>query len=361
MGRKARNTRKAGKTRCGTWFGPGVLALIVLVWAVPAGAVTVVIVRLRNPPVLTKETLVRVALELRSVGFETELVDAPTAGGENALAAAPWLSPVATSNRADALLVLVGEVAPVAVEVRAIDRRTGRSVVHRMPLDGTSERTPETLAIRAMELLRSSLIELDLMPDQARETTTQPAAASAPSPPNPAPGVAVELFAVEVGVAALMSPGGVGPAVLPVLRLDLALGSSLLVRTAAAGLGTRGPIETKTGTAQIAEEQVLLGAVYRLRVGKRLRPFVALSAGALHLSVEGWADPPNQGRRTGRWSLLIDGGLGAFLGLRDRFYVAAAANVQVAEPYVAIRFLDAVVATTARPNLLLAVTVGAWL
>jgi hypothetical protein len=38
-----------------------------------------------------------------------------------------------------------------------------------------------------------------------------------------------------------------------------------------------------------------------------------------------------------------------------------AAHVQVAAPYVAIYFNDNRVATTGRPNLLLSLTVGAWL
>jgi hypothetical protein len=214
-----------------------------------------------------------------------------------------------------------------------------------------------------MELLRSSLIELDLMPDLAREETTKPPASAAiPSATTSTSDASAERFAVEVGVATLMSPGGVGPAVLPVLRLDWALGGSLLVRAAAAGLGTRGTFENSTGTAHLAEEQVLLGAVYRFRAGTRLRPFVGLSAGAMHVSVEGWTElPDQQGHRIGRWCFLLDSGLGASLGLRDRFYVAGAAHLQVAEPYPAIRFRDAVVATAARPNVLLAVTVGAWL
>jgi hypothetical protein len=57
----------------------------------------------------------------------------------------------------------------------------------------------------------------------------------------------------------------------------------------------------------------------------------------------------------------MDGSFGTGLRLGDRFYLTIAAHVQMAEPYVAIHFVDAVVATSARPNLLLTLTVGAWL
>jgi hypothetical protein len=89
---------------------------------------------------------------------------------------------------------------------------------------------------------------------------------------------------------------------------------------------------------------------------------VALAAGALRTSVEGRTSTPNsQGQTAGQWSFLIDLGAGAELSVPDRFYLSLAAHAQLAEPYVAVRFLDTVVATSARPNLMLILTVGAWL
>jgi hypothetical protein len=90
--------------------------------------------------------------------------------------------------------------------------------------------------------------------------------------------------------------------------------------------------------------------------------FFALAAGLLRTSVEGSTDSPNnQGHATEQWSLLFDGSLGAGLRLGDRFTLTVAAHAQIAEPYVAIHFVDAVVATSARPNFVLTLTVGAWL
>jgi hypothetical protein len=47
--------------------------------------------------------------------------------------------------------------------------------------------------------------------------------------------------------------------------------------------------------------------------------------------------------------------------LPDRFTLSLALHAQLAEPYLAVRFVDTQVATSARPNLLLTLTVGAWL
>jgi hypothetical protein len=92
-----------------------------------------------------------------------------------------------------------------------------------------------------------------------------------------------------------------------------------------------------------------------------VRPFAALGAGALHTTVDGRADAPNQGWVVDQWSFLVDVGLGTQLRLPDRFYLSLTAHAQLAEPYVAVRFVGAVVATAARPNLVVTLTIGAWL
>ncbi|HEX7508603.1 MAG TPA: hypothetical protein VF550_17655 [Polyangia bacterium] len=170
-----------------------------------------------------------------------------------------------------------------------------------------------------------------------------------------------ERFGFEAGVAAVTSLGGVGATILPIARFDWAVRSWLVVQASLAGLGTRATVATTAGKARVAQDYGILGGCYRFRSERRLRPFLALSAGLLRTSVEGQSDLPKQGHSTEQWSFLFDGSLGAGLRLGDRFSVTVAAHVQVAEPYVAIHFVDTIVATSARPNLLLTLTVGAWL
>ena len=90
-------------------------------------------------------------------------------------------------------------------------------------------------------------------------------------------------------------------------------------------------------------------------------PSSALAAGALRTSVEGQASLTTDGHSVGQWSFLLDGSLGAGLRLYGRYYLTLAAHLHLAEPYVAIHVVDAVGATAGRPNLLLTLTVGAWL
>src|SRR4051794_28291196 len=263
------------------------------------------------------ETLVRLKGELISAGFETEIVDGAVAmTGERADSRAR-LEQLAARRGADAVVAIVGDLSPDSVEVWVIDKVTGKSVVRRVPFEPGAARASETLAIRAIELLRSSFLEIDLA---AHDRRNQPAAA----PPAVIHFVEMEpltrhreTFGVEVGGAAVMSLDGVGPAVLPLVGFDWSLRPWFVAHATLAGLGTRPTVESDAGSAQVAQAYALLGGSFRFRADRRLRPFAALSGGVLHTSVEGRADAPSTGRVVDQWSLLVDAGVGASLRLPD--------------------------------------------
>jgi hypothetical protein len=329
--------------------------------ATPARA-NVIIVRPKNVPPVMVETLVRLKGELISAGFEVEIVDDAAEGERGGDDARARLERLAAQRGADAVVAIVGDLSPDSVEVWVIDKVTGKSVVRRVPFEPAAARASKTLALRAIELLRSSFLEIDLAADDRR---SEPGAV-----PPPAVVRFVEMerrarhpetIGVEVGGAALMSLDGVGPAVLPVVRFDWSLRSWFVVQATLAGLGTRPTVDSQAGSAQVAHAYGLLGASFSFHAGEEWRPFVTFSGGVLHMSVEGRADAPNQGHSVDQSSFLVDAGLGTQLRLPDRFYLSLAAHAQLAEPYLAVRFVEKVVATSARPNLLLSLTVGAWL
>jgi hypothetical protein len=341
------------------------LAVFVSTWllgaAANARAASVIIVRPANSPPVMVETLVRLKGELTSAGFDTEIVDGP-AGARGAGDSRVGLEQVASERGADAVVAIVGDLSPDSVEVWVIDKVTGKSVVRRVPFEPASERASKTLAIRAIELLRSSFLEIDLA---ARDRQSPPGAAPPPAVLRFVEREALarhpERFGVEVGAAAIVSLDGVGPAVLPLVRFDGALRPWLLLQATLSGLGTRPTVASAAGSAQVAQAYGLLGGSVCARADARLRPFGALSAGVMRTSVEGRADAPNQGRAVEQWSFLVDAGAGSQLRLPDRFYLSLAAHAQLAEPYLAVRFVETVVATAARPNLLVVLTIGAWL
>ena len=125
-----------------------------------ASATTVAVVRPEDPSPIIAETLVRLEGELRSVGFETAILDVPREA--EARKAEIGLDAIGSRWRVDAVVALLGDVASARVDIWVIDRSTGRTLDRTASLEPGIEPSSRTLAIRALELLRSSLLELDL-------------------------------------------------------------------------------------------------------------------------------------------------------------------------------------------------------
>jgi hypothetical protein len=339
-----------------------ILASILLLWALPVYAGTVAIVRPPSATPDSTEILSRLHGELLSVGLEVKMIERPANRGLSRADSRAWLDEIAAQGGIDAVIDIVSGMAPVAVDVWVFEKSPQRLEVSRVTVEPNTRNASERLAIRAVEVLRSTFLENDMV---ARERHREPVAEPAPPalpPRRPAkPASRHEHFGVEVGAAALTSLDGVGPAVLPIARLGWAARPWLVVEATFAGLGSRPTVARKAESARVAQQYGTLGGCFRFRSDQRLWPFLALSTGVLRTSVEGQANSPRQGHAVDQWSFLLDGSLGATLRLPDRFTLTLAAHVQMADPYVAIHFVDRVVATTGRPNLVLTLTVGAWL
>src|SRR4029079_11476316 len=106
------------------------------------------------------------------------------------------------------------------VEVWVIDKVRGKSVVRRVPFEPAATRASTTLAIRAIELLRSSFLEIDLAAQDRRTEGGPPPAAVVHFVEMEREARHPERFGVEVVGAAIMSVDGVGPALLPLVRFD---------------------------------------------------------------------------------------------------------------------------------------------
>ena len=335
------------------------------VWTASAAATTVGVVRPAHPPSVTSEALIRVFGELRSLGLETRMLDVADSGPAGDAGSPASLRPLADEHGVDAVIALPGVPVPTTVDVWAADGK-GRSVARRVSIDPGVGHAPRTIAIRAIELLRSCLLEIDLLaesPARDAKGEASPAAAvvAGTGAGDHGEGVGTGRLGIGAGAAVLFTTDGVGPAVLPTLHLDWRLTAVWLVEAAVAGRGARGSVDAAAGSARVGQDQALLGIAYRPLPGWRVRPIVSAAVGALRTAVEGQASPPNTGHDLTRWSFLLDGGAGASLSFGERWAVMAAAHVQAAAPYPAVRFLGQTVATAANPNLLLSVMVEAWL
>jgi hypothetical protein len=331
-----------------------------IAWAAPAAATTVVIVRPPNASSEVAETLTRLHGELLSEGVEVPMVDRPVAESSAGGDWRAWLDQVAGQRGADAVVDIIGDDRVFAVDVWVL-KAQGRFEVTRVTIETNAANRSGTLAIRAIEALRASLLELDLRARRRREDarTRAPVAAAQPASPNPA--CLRSHFALELGATALMSFDGVGPAVMPMARFGWAPRSSLVVEAVLAGAGTRPTVTTPTGSTRVSQQYATLGARYAFHPGDAWWPFVGFASGTLHTTLDGQASPTVDGHSVDEWSFAVDGSLGAGLRVYGRYYLTLAAHVQLAVPYVAIHFVDTLVATSGRPNLLLTLTAGAWL
>lgn len=341
---------------------PVVLSSVLLVWVAHVQAATVAIVRPPNPSPDLAEILSRLHGELLSVGLEVEMTQRPSTPRLAALEWRAWLEKWVAERGVEAVIESVDDAVPIAVDVWLVDRTTRKLNVSRVALELNTPDPSERLAIRAIEVLRSSFLEIDLAAKRRRNGVIATSAADDTrlTEMNKPPGEA-EQIGLEVGAAALTSLGGVGPAILPMLGFDWAARSWLVVQMAVAGLGSSPTLATTAGNTRITQQYGLVGARYRFHADRRLQPFFAASAGFLRTSFDGQANPPKLGHALDQWSFLLDGGVGAGLRLSTRYYATLAAHVHVAAPYVAIHVADDVAATYGRLNLLLALTVGAWL
>jgi hypothetical protein len=304
------------------------------------------------------EALHRLKGELFALGLEVRNVTRPATLGESTPGERNDWSALAMELDIDALIVVIGDASPQAVDVWIFERSSRRSRVSRVVLEPSAADAAETLAIRAIEVLRSNFVEIDL----AARARSEPVESRAPrDEPPKEPVAAVDHFGIEAGISVLGSLDGIGPALLPLVRFDWAPRSWLVAQATLAGLGTRPTIETASGSATVSQSFGLVGLGLAPSWDFGGRPFVSLSAGALNTSLEGRADSPEEGHFVTQWSFLLDAAVGARFRVSDRYYLTPAFHVELALPYVAVHFVDEEVGSSGHPNLAGTFTFGAWL
>jgi hypothetical protein len=330
---------------------PAVLALGIAAAtsiAAPVGAAParVALVHASNPTPLEQRTLTRLRGELAAAGFE--VTDAARRA-EDAREAAEEEPPVAGVF---ATIAIVPRT-PDAADIWVADRITGKTVVRRVQAGaGPNGDVAAILAVRAVELLRASLLEaIEPAPrDERAGPRSVPPAVSEWMNERPR---AEPSFSLDAGVGVLAGPGGVGPAVLPILGLSYRATADLSLRLRAGGPAFAASLEVPVGTISVRQELVSLDLVYRppLTNGD-VRPFVLAGAGAYHLDASGTAQAPYHGRRGGLFAAHVDLGAGAALRLGPHVSILAGARALWLMPKPTIRAAGAEVGSVGRPSVL---------
>jgi hypothetical protein len=136
-------------------------------------------------------------------------------------------------------------------ELWVVDRLTNKTVVRRVATGGDTERpSPEVLALKAVELLRASLLELMVErnaapPPRASRIATQHASDWAARPLISA----APRWAIETGAAVIWSPTQIDAAFESVARGRFAPAKDLQIKLSFVGLGTHRQVSGTGGSA----------------------------------------------------------------------------------------------------------------
>jgi hypothetical protein len=347
------------------------LAGAVLVSAVAATAVAapapalprVLLVRPAAAPPAVSEALVRLRGELVAAGFDADVIELPL--GADVRASLERLAPPTPSGgSASALVAVVASPDPGTAELWVIDRVTGKTVVRRVSAPAADPaRAAEVLAVRAVELLRASFLELAIAPPAAEPAAAHPAAPEAPVAPAVERWATAPLeerdwtWAIEAGGGTAAAVGGPWNAFLAVARVERSLGRRFCVRLAFAGLGTSGSVDASNGSADVSQTVLLAEVLVRFRRGHRLEPLISIGAGALRAAVDAHEVPPYQAVGGARWGAAGDLGVGLRVPLhRRRFEIGAEVHALLAQPYPTVQYFGQEIASVGRPTLLATLT-----
>jgi len=321
------------------------------------------IVHPASPSAEMTETVSRLHGEMLAVGLAVTIVARTEGSGPDSTSAPAWMTSLATTRGIDAAIDVIGDAQVDGADIWVFQLAPRPPEITHVPAERAAENVPARLAIRAIDVLRSRLIERELA-EASRAATTAQLPTPGAAPLVAAGGESVPdraRLGVALGAALLSSFAGVGPAIAPVARVELALGRLLGIEGEVEAFGTRPTVGTPGSSASVGQQFALLGACLCVPSTARLRPLVGLSAGALRITADGEAQAPLQGHSVAKWSFLVDASAGMRLRLAQRAYLAIAAHVQVAEPYVDIKVVNSASATIGRPNLMLTLALGEWL
>jgi hypothetical protein len=327
------------------------------------GGALVALVRPQGASALVTDATARLSAELGAAGFSVRIVEG--SGGADARAE------VERVEGSFATISIVALARGAAADVWIADRVTGKTVVRRVDVaDPGAATAASDLAVRSVELLRASLLEIHEQPPPRRALPEEiarfagprapPAPAATPHaapptvspppppalaagasraaraspaapPPEPSPPAAPPATpgpraSLEVAAALLASSEG-GAAPLALLRLSLSLPRRLSLRLSAAPAATALTLAAPQGTVEVRQWLAGLELAYAFTPEEaRLRPMVALGGGVYGLRVDGSALAGYVGEHNEAASGFVAAGAG--LGVRVTEGIVALADVE---------------------------------
>jgi hypothetical protein len=307
--------------------------------ATAGSAQRVVVVRALDDDGPAHQVTTLLEAELKAAGFEMVEIDPdPRGGADVEVVAAAWtrLQPVA-------ILVIVAPLAPhagtgtdvtanagPAIDFWIEDPAIGRRSARRIEVTGAANVAAADLALKAVEILRGTLVEVTIARAAVPASPESDIAApkgdigrpAAPPPPATARFFA-EGFGLAVGAGAL---GGTGaPAsVAPLLSLGWGSTSGYALRLTASDLGSTAELSAEGGSVRVRQGWLLVEGLRAFRASARAQPLLSAGTGFHHIDADGRGSSPLfPGHAENKLVAALSAGAGLALRLGTRMALVA--------------------------------------
>jgi hypothetical protein len=293
----------------------------------------------------------RILAELSAAGFDVVEIDAPPDTSSRAVVEAP--------SKAVATFAVERVGNRPAVDVWLADQITGKTTVRRLDLQiGASDRAVAILAIRAVELLRASLLEI-VVPAKAEADNspdTVPADVATfvrdtSTPVRQTPRGLLEGVGIEMDAAVIHGFSGIGPSAGLALRGSWGVHKGFAARITLAGLEVGPTLRAPGGAATYGQEIGTVEGVYFASVAGPLSAFASAGAGVSRFHVKGSADSPNTPASADLWSPVATLGGGAGLRIAPGAAAILSLNGVLTLRRADVDIAGHVAATTGQPSL----------
>jgi hypothetical protein len=274
------------------------------------GNTTVVLVQQPAPSLFLKEAVSRLEGELRSSGFRVVRVTKSTEESRVALERA-----VATTG-AQAGIYLERVDDRARAEVWVTDTLTGKVSIR--PLDAGD--SPAVLAVRAVELLRASLLELE--PANTPSNVAREPIERLIAPHDEARSLRSNV-GVEGSFVVALHPEVGAVALAPALRAFVSSSSGLGARISLVLPMLGASIEVELGLAKLSSELFLAEFVYTAPISPWFNLTAAVGLGGLHLRASGELEDPTRERSESLGSFVIAPSVGIVARVAEHFALTA--------------------------------------
>jgi hypothetical protein len=318
-----------------------VLGGLLVVGAAHAGPSRVRVVQVGDADPAVRQATTRLEAELLAAGFAVDLDETP--------ATAPRGEVESGASPAFVSIAVLRNGSQVEADVRVVDSVSGKTLLGRVDTGLEPGPSPaRTLAIRAVELLRASLLELGLRPREELEVSPQPKTvridAARGKQTTLAPRHAMTGWSLQLGAATSLT-AGLGPTIGPSGWVSRSVAPGWLV-----GIRWLGPMfaqELRSPVASADVRQAMAMAEIRFAYGTaRLAPLLALGLGAADTSATGHATPPLRAHTAGGLSAVAHTSLGLHVRLVGRLGLILETGALVLSPMHPVRILGDEVGNT---------------